>query len=111
MNHLSLFLKTSALAAVLSGAAVCSYAQSDYLPFVQEGKQWNFKPQDEIPFSYTIEGDTAISGKDYKKVYFNKEAEKAYRCAVREEHLFISMQIRQYLQHPEMLMGFKDFTL
>ena len=85
MNHLSLFLKTSALAAVLSGAAVCSYAQSDYLPFVQEGKQWNFKTQDEIPFSYTIEGDTAISGKDYKKVYFNKEAEKAYRCAVREE--------------------------
>ena len=84
-----LFFNASSLLLLLSGATTDIYAQSESMPFVQEGKQWNYVDDDGNPFSYAIDGDTAINGKEYKKVYYQTAAERRYQCAVREEGKFV----------------------
>ena len=84
MKRVMLFFNASSLLLLLSGATADIYAQSESMPFVQEGKQWNYVDDDGNPFSYAIDGDTAINGKEYKKVYYQIAAERRYQCAVRE---------------------------
>lgn len=73
-------------------------AQSkEYIPFVEEGKVWICRAVSNTygtPIGYdvyfTMNGDTEINGKIYKKVYckfvkYYEDSEQHYFCAVREE--------------------------
>ena len=83
------------------------FAQGDnYIPFVEEGKVWycgyshpgvTFHATAEDPSAkgidciFTMQGDTVINGKTYKKVYcqfkeYYGDEEQHYYCAVREEN-------------------------
>ena len=82
------------------------FAQGDnYIPFVEEGKVWycgyshpdvTFHATAEDPSAkgidciFTMQGDTVINGKTYKKVYcqfkeYYGDEDLHYYCAVREE--------------------------
>ena len=89
MKRITHFFKALSLLLLLLGVATGICAQSESMPFVQEGKQWNYVDDDGNPFSYAIDGDTAINGKEYKKVYYQTAAERRYQCAVREEGKFV----------------------
>ena len=65
----------------------------DYMPFVQEGKQWFFNAYGEN-ISYLMEGDTVIGDRSYKKLWLLKNDERTYQTAVREEGRVV------YAQHP-----------
>ena len=79
--------------------------ERQYVPFVEEGKAWSYtyshydssQPPLKDPMGnlvdciFTMQGDTEINGKEYKKVYcqFEKyygDNEQHYYCAVREEN-------------------------
>ena len=83
------------------------FAQGDnYIPFVEEGKVWycgynhpgvTFHATAEDPSAkgidciFTMQGDTVINGKTYKKVYcqfkeYYGDENQHYYCAVREEN-------------------------
>lgn len=67
----------------------------DYMPFVQEGKRWEFKEPDGLEYSYVISGDTIIGEHHYKKVYLINDEGRTYQTAVREENRVV------YAQHPK----------
>ena len=89
MKRKTFIIKVSSLLLLLSGTTAGIHAQSESMPFVQEGKQWNYVDDDGNPFSYAIDGDTAINGKEFKNVYYQTAAERRYQCAVREEGKFV----------------------
>ena len=71
--------------------AMKGFGQNDYIPMVQEGKQWLYGKGDwgnysGSPFSYQLEGDTVIGSKEYKKMFKQMEgtAERSYYAALRE---------------------------
>jgi hypothetical protein len=67
------------------------YAQSDYIPLVEEGKRWNYGdyvgPSWPSVYSYLIVGDTIIGYQDYKKVLklTHNDSVKTYYAAIREQ--------------------------
>jgi len=99
MKKTILFLLLMAMQTVL-------FAQErEYVPFVEEGKSWYLgyfhsdgtypiTPEDPagegIDCIFTMQGDTEINGKTYKKVYcqskeYYGDEDQHYYCAVREE--------------------------
>jgi hypothetical protein len=82
-----------------------------YVPFVEEGKSWYCScllsnetslvtPEDPLGMGidciFTMQGDTEINGKSYKKVYcqyqkYYGDEELHYYCAVREENYRVYM--------------------
>ena len=77
--------------------AVAQEWDHEYIPFVEQGKVWNYTaitPKEgligDIDCAFTISGDTLIGGNNYKKVFcqfkiYYGDEEQHYYCAVREE--------------------------
>ena len=67
----------------------CHGVQAQDASLVKEGKQWEYISGDVAPtfhYFYTIQGDSVISGKTYKKMYKSKDKGVAqYVSAFREE--------------------------
>ena len=86
-------MRTILLITLMLATAVARGAEPDerYPAFVKEGKVWKcLQPADGSICTYTIEGDTVIGGKDYKKVHCQDNFEyqddaQHYFAAVREE--------------------------
>ena len=68
---------------------MCQGVQAQDASLVKEGKQWEYISGDVAPtfhYLYTIQGDSVISGKTYKKMYKSKDKGVAqYVSAFREE--------------------------
>ena len=89
-----LWLRKALLTVLFVGLGQMAVAD-DYMPFVQEGKRWEFKEPDGLEYSYLISGDTIIGEHHYKKVYLINDEGRTYQTAVREENRVV------YAQHPE----------
>ena len=89
-----LWLRKALLTVLFLGLGQMAVAD-DYMPFVQEGKRWDFKESDGLEYSYLISGDTIIGEHSYKKVYLLNDEGRTYQTAVREENRVV------YAQHPE----------
>ncbi len=81
--------------------------------FLKEGKHWVFNRTNDwnvdYDYSYTVEGDTLIGGKAYKKVYevneFSYNDDKPhYRAALREEGPKVFMVDRDHPAEAEYLL-------
>ena len=60
-----------------------SFAQSDYRPLVEKGKEWTYRCKDlvyEFDYRYTLEGDTAVAGKNCLKMYSDNKYNKGEIC-------------------------------
>ena len=83
------------LFALVDPNRVYSQASVTYRPLTQERKVWNFRywnvqydrdySQKYLYYSYFIQGDTAINGKDYKKLYMRHSRLLMYTAALRDE--------------------------
>ena len=79
--------------------------QDEYVPFLKEGKTWNYKEyyhnlwDDEQwtkDVSYVIKGTTEIDGETYYKMYRISEGDSTYYCALREEDKKVWMNSSYY---------------
>ncbi len=86
----------------------CLYAQDDYRPFVEEGKTWNYYVEattnwwdgkethletEYVHTTLTINGDTVINGKNYKKVILDSDNDFIY--TFRDTSTFVFGVIRE----------------
>ncbi len=84
-----------------------------FYPFLKEGKRWVFHRTNDwnadYDYSYTVEGDTLIGGKAYKKVYeaneySYKDNQPHYRAALREDGPTVFMVDRDHPAEDEHLL-------
>ena len=86
------------------------FAQVDYEPFLVEGKTWWYHRKHifdetlEFDEKYTIQGDTLIDGKNWKKVYvsYSDNAPESFRggyyAALLEENRKVYFVLRRYTE-------------
>lgn len=100
-----------------------SLQAQEYVPFVEEGKAWNFvytaldgywKPKYSIHYSYVLEGDTIIGGESWKKLYY--EADRTYTEELPVKELYGAMReeggkVFFYSKSQDMSGILFDFTL
>ena len=78
---------------LFSAMSISAQEETSYRPLAKEGKVWNFaylnvhstSDHTALYYSYIIQGDTTIHGRQYKKLYFRHSRFNIYTAALRDE--------------------------
>ncbi len=94
---------------LFSAMSISAQEETSYRPLAKEGKVWNFLStlpfhgNERMYYSYIIQGDTTIHGKEYKKLYFRHSNLNIYTAAIRDDgcqaYMIPADSLREYIYY------------